>query len=50
MEPDEINRKRRETKEEGGRDYSLIAKQAKRRRDKDEIRTQSKVQRILNWW
>lgn len=50
MKAHDIDRQREELKVEARNEYSQHAKNAKRRRDKDELRTQSKIQRILNWW
>jgi len=51
MPMEKINAERERLREEGVREYSQMSRNAKRRRgDREEIRGQSKLQRVLNWW
>lgn len=51
MPMEKIDAERERLREEGVREYSQMSRNAKRRRgDREEIRGQSKLQRVLNWW
>ena len=51
MTEEKIDAERERLREEAVREYSQMARNAKRRRgDREELRGQSKLQRVLNWW
>ena len=51
MKDPPVDAERERLREEAVREYSQMARNAKRRRgDREELRGQSKLQRVLNWW
>jgi len=51
MPMEKIDAERERLRVEGVREYSQMSRNAKRRRgDREELRGQSKLQRVLNWW
>ena len=51
MEESEIKRQRESLRDEASAEYGALARQGKKRRQRDDtLRGQSKVQQVLNWW